>query len=227
MNLAKYLELVCRAFGSRVALPFAFAILLCAGGCGVVGGPAVELTYLPDQQHPVPMTDIPREMRITNWEGRGAGGHFGGSCVHASSINVFRAIGRPDLEQAWYENRSRGYEGPETGNGILSKYKEQGIPHIYTESADVKLLETATKTHRPGIIFYYPSHCVNFIEFTKTPDGKEAAVLLDNNFPDQYIVIDRDVFERSWRYYDGFAAFPWVEPVTPRTYPRTTPKRTI
>jgi hypothetical protein len=210
----------CQMRSILVAL-VAASCLLCVG----CAEPQPRLQWLPDQVHPVPMASMPREMRIRNWEGRGLGGHYGGSCVHASSINVFRASGRPDLEQVWYDNRSRGYEGPETGNGIIAKCKEQGIPHIYTESGDVKLLEAATATHRMGIIFYYPSHCINFVEFSNI-DGREVAVLLDNNFPDDFIVIDRDIFERSWDYYDGFALFPWIEPVTPRTYPRTFPTRT-
>lgn len=182
-----------------------------------------DLVYLPDAVQPVPTADLPVDMRVKNWTGRGKLGN-GGSCVHASTQNVFQAIGRPDLVDVWRKNRRRGYQGPETGSGILSKYREQNIPYVYTETGDVELLEKATETHRPGIIFYYPSHCVNFIEFRNTPDG-EKAVLLDNNFPDRYIVIDRDVFERSWKYYDGFAAVPWLEDrVLPRTFPRTMPR---
>lgn len=204
---------------SRIIATVAGVLLLAFTGCSLPSS-APDLVYLPDQVQPTPIAGMPEEMRIKNWVGRGAGGHSGGSCVHASTINTFRAVGRLDLEKRWYEERDRGYEGPETGNGIISKFKTQQIPHVYTESADTKLLDAATGTHRPGIIFYYPSHCVNFVEFAHV-DGRDVAVLLDNNFPDRYIVIDRDVFEKSWRYYGGFALIPWIEPVTPRTYPRT------
>jgi hypothetical protein len=199
-----------------VRLLMIIALLLCVG-CS----PSLpQLRCLPDQPRPVPSNDLPREMRVTNWIGVGVDDMEGGSCVHASTINTFRGIGRPDLEKRWYNARKYGYEGPETGNGILSKFKEQRIPYYYTDSADSSLLEAASDTHRPGIIFYYPSHCVSFQEFAVI-DGREYAVLLDNNYPDEYKLIERGLFEKSWRYYDGFAAFPWLEPMTPRTYPRT------
>lgn len=195
------------------------ALFIMAAGCNR----APELLYLPDMPQPAPVTDLPREMRIENWIGRGVDGDRGGSCVHASTINCFRTVGRPDLEQAWVDNRGRGYEGPETGYGIMRKFREQNIPFATTDDADASLFEEATESHRPGIIFYYPSHCINFVEFAEV-DGKECAILLDNNFTDKYIVVDRDVFERSWKYYGGFGLVPWVDPVTPRTFPRAIPK---
>lgn len=195
------------------------ALVLFLVGCDQIP----DLAYLPDAAQPTPIADLPQEMRIENWVGRADDGYRGGSCVHASTINTFRAIGRPDLEQVWVNNRSRGYEGPETGYGITSKFKEQGIPYASTSDGDVELLEMATETHRPGIIFYYPSHCINFVEFAEV-DGREVAVLLDNNFTDKYIVVDRAVFERSWRYYGGFSLIPWVEPCVPRTFPRAIEK---
>ncbi|MEM9828412.1 MAG: hypothetical protein AAF958_17615 [Planctomycetota bacterium] len=199
-------------------LVFAFAIA-CSLGCNQ----PPKLTWIPNQRQPVPSTNIPESMRIRNWTGRGQFG-VGGSCVHASTQNVFRTVGREDLYQLWKSKKRRGYAGPETLTGITTKYRNENIPHLYTETADVSLLEKATRTNRPGIIFYYPSHCVTFIQFARMKDGREVAVLLDNNFPDRYIVIDRRTFERSWRAYDGIAAIPWVDPATPRTFPRTSPK---
>ena len=54
-------------------------------------------------------------------------------------------------------------------------------------------------------------------------EGQEAAILLDNNFPNQYIVVEsRARFERSWReLYGGMAVTPWLSPMLPKTYPRT------
>lgn len=191
-------------------------LLLFASGCGP------NLVWVPDQVQPIPIADLPEPMRITNWVGRSDNGHQGGSCVHASSINTFRTAGAYDLEEAWYRNRDNGYEGPETGYGIIRKYQEQKVPFAYTSDADTSLLEEATRSRRSGIIFYYPSHCINFQEFAVL-DGREVAVLLDNNFPEQYIVIDREVFEKSWEYYGGFALIPWLNPSTPRTFPRAVP----
>lgn len=53
--------------------------------------------------------------------------------------------------------------------------------------------------------------------------GQEVAILLDNNFPDKYIVVEpRQRFEVSWiERYDGIAVTPWLSPIMPHTYPRT------
>lgn len=189
----------------------------------VVGCDGLDLQYLPDQVQPVPTADIPEQLRVDNWIGTSDDGSSGGSCVHASTINTFRAIYRPDLEAKWLENRDRGYEGPETGYGIIRKFQEQRIPHAVTSDGDSNLLDEASRTNRPGVIFYYPSHSITFIEFAMI-EGREFAVLLDNNFTERYIVVSREVFEKSWRYYGGFALIPWVEPTVPRTFPRAIPK---
>lgn len=211
-----------RSRNRRVA---AQVLLLCVAivisvGCGE---PVPRLQWVPNPVDvKTPVANIAEGVRVENWVGNSPEHGSGGSCVHASSINVFQGAGREDLSQLW---RARRYEGPETGNGILSKYKAEGIPHLWTETADTKLLEQATATHRTGIIFYFPGHCVEFVEFAQY-QGREVAVLLDNNFVDRYFLIDRPTFERSWKYYDGFAAVPWIEPVTPRTFPRTVPLET-
>lgn len=53
--------------------------------------------------------------------------------------------------------------------------------------------------------------------------GQEVAILLDNNFPEQYIVVEsKDRFLRSWReLYHGQGITPWLSPIMPYTYPRT------
>lgn len=196
--------------------------LVIAIGCVGCGPRAPRLQWVPNPAEvKTPVANIAEGVRVENWVGTSKYGR-GGSCVHASSINVFESVGRQDLTQIW---RDRRYEGPETGNGILAKYKAEGIPHLWTETADVKLLEQATASHRPGVIFYFPGHCVTFVEFAMY-EGRPVAVLFDNNFIDRYFLIDRQTFERSWQYYDGFAAVPWLEPLTPRTFPRTVPLET-
>jgi len=183
----------------------------------------MQLVYQPDRNQPVPVVDLPESIRVENWVGRDQDGDSGGSCVHASTINCFRGAARHDLEARWISMRGQGYEGPETANRISQKLVDSGVPYIRTTSADANVLDAATRTRRPGIIFYYQSHCVNFIGFDVV-NGKEVAILLDNNFTDKYIVIDRKIFDKSWKYYGGFALIPWVEPMVPRTYPRAIPR---
>lgn len=205
----------------RSLLLTAIVALACFGSAGCDNTP--DLVWQPEQAQPIPATHLPVAMRHRNWSGRGQYG-YGGSCVFASSKNSFEIVGRHDLVELFDDLRRQGYQGPETGNGILKKYRDQNIPHVYTDTGDVSLLQAASDARRPGIIFYYPNHCVTFVGFDTRDDGREFAVLLDNNFPDKYILIPRAVFESSWDYYDGFAAVPWVQPATPRTYPATRPR---
>ncbi|MCC9603525.1 hypothetical protein LOC67_23495 [Stieleria sp. JC731] len=191
--------------------------LLATAGCRSTRVP--KLTYLPDRAQLVPVADLPAGIRVENWVGRDVDGDSGGSCVHASTINCFRAAARDDLEAVWFANRDRGYEGPETASRIKAKLAAQNIPFVATESADVGLLEAATRTRRVAVIFYYPSHCINFISFANV-GGRECAILLDNNFRDEYIVVEKQLFIRTWKYFGGFALVPWIDPVAPRTYPR-------
>jgi hypothetical protein len=205
------------------------AVLLCLlvglAGCSSRGPAALDLVYVADVAQPVPMTDLPESMRITNWVGRDVDGSVGGSCVHASTINCFRSAGRYDLEEKWFQNRDRGYEGPEADFRILQKLDDQGILFAATDDGDAEVLEAASATGRMAVIFYYPSHSINFVEFNVI-NGEQVAVLLDNNFPEYYIVVPKDVFLDSWRnLYDGFAVVPWIEPNPSRTFPRTIPKR--
>lgn len=186
---------------------------------------SLDLVYVSDIQQPVPVTDLPESMRVENWIGRDEDGIVGGSCVHASTINCFRSAGRFDLEQEWYDHRDEGYEGPEADFRLLQKLDSRGIKFAATDDGDIEVLEAASATGRMAVIFYYPSHSINFVEFNVI-DGQPVAILLDNNFPDAYIVVPKDVFLDSWRnLYDGFAVVPWIEPNPSRTFPRTLPKR--
>lgn len=192
---------------------------------GCESQPELDLVYLPDQAQPIPVVDVPVSMRVENWTGRSNYGNTGGSCVHASVINTFRSAGRFDLEREWFANRNRGYAGPETGRGIMNKLRDHNVSFAWTENADESLMVWSTDTRRQGVVFYYPNHCVNFQEFTTLADGREVAILMDNNFPDPYIVIDKDLFLRSWRYYGGVGIVPSLTPTTPRTFKRAVPRK--
>ncbi len=180
-----------------------------------------RLIYLPDVPQPPPAADAPVEMRLKNWIGVDQDGDRGGSCAHASTRNVLRAAGEYQLDAVWFQKASQGYEGPESADRLLEKLNREGILFQATEDGDVGVLETATRTGRWAVIFYYPSHAITFCGFYDV-DGKPSALLLDNNFPDRYIVVEKRFFIDSWqKAYGGFAVLPWVTPIVPRTFPRT------
>jgi hypothetical protein len=187
-------------------------------GCSA---PGPELVYLPDQPQPPPAANLPVDLRIKNYIGTDQDGDRGGSCVHVTTRMNFRAAGDYDLDLVWFENATRGYEGPETAGRLLDKLNRQGILFAATEDGEVELLETASREGRWAIIFYYPSHAIAFCGFD-TIDGREVALLLDNNFPESYIVVEKQLFLDSWIHaYGGFACVPWITQVVPRTYPRS------
>jgi hypothetical protein len=193
-------------------------LIAIALGCGT---PGPELVYLPDQPQPPPYAHLPEELRLKNWIGTDVDGDSGGSCVHATTRMNFRVAGEYQLDAAWFANATRGYEGPESAGRLLDKLNSQGVMFAATEDGDVSLLEEASRDNRWAIIFYYPGHSIAFCGFGVI-DGREVAILLDNNFPEQYIVVEKQLFVDSWKHaYGGFACVPWITQVVPRTYPRS------
>jgi hypothetical protein len=199
-------------------------LLLIAIALGATLGctaPGPDLVYLPDQPQPPPAADLPVDLRLKNWIGTDVDGDSGGSCVHASTRMVARVAGDYDLDLVWFQNATRGYEGPESAGRLLDKLNREGRIFAATEDGDLDLLETASEEGRWAIIFYYPGHSIAFCGFDVI-DNQEVALLLDNNFPDAYIVVEKQLFVDSWqRAYGGFACVPWLTQVVPRTYPRS------
>jgi hypothetical protein len=193
-------------------------IVFCMIGCSR----QAQLVYLPDAVQPSPRADLPEELRLKNWIGTDVDGDRGGSCAHASTRMVFRAAGAYELDRVWFEKAGQGYEGPESANRLLEKMHREGVIFGATEDGDQRLLEEASRTNRWATIFYYPGHSIAFCGFGRL-DGVESAFLLDNNFPDYYIVVEKNTFLQSWKeIYGGFAVVPWnLTPTVSRTYPRT------
>jgi hypothetical protein len=196
----------------------AVLLLMCmifAVGCG----PQRRLQYLPDQQQPPPRADLPVDLRLENYIGTEDTGREGGSCAHVSTRHCFRAAGDWELDREWAS--TPGHEGPEYGDRLLEKLDRKDVIFAATEDGDIEVLEAASRSGRWATIFYYPSHSITFCGF-ETIGGDEVALLLDNNFPDYYIVVPRKLFEHSWKnVYGGFAVAPWRSRVVPRTYSRT------
>lgn len=183
---------------------------------------SAKLTYLPDAQQPAPRADLPEQLRLSNWIGVDQDGDRGGSCAHASTRMVFRSSGAYDLDAIWFRKAGQGYEGPESADRLLEKLNREGVIFAATEDGDERLLEEASRTNRWATIFYYPGHSIAFCGYA-TVDGTPSAVLLDNNFPDRYIIVEKNTFLRSWKeLYRGFAVVPWnLTPTVSRTFPRT------
>ncbi|MEM6979243.1 MAG: hypothetical protein AAF539_06200 [Planctomycetota bacterium] len=198
---------------------FGVVVMLGMTGCsgGVFRKP--DPVWLRAPKQPIPSSHLPVSRRLKNWSGRSV---RGGSCVHCSSINAFRSMNAPEWEAVWVTNRSRGYEGGETANGILSKYKDQNLPYIATKSADMRLWDLASQTRRAGIWWYYPSHCVTNFGTFDIPDRdgrrRPSVLMLDNNRTESYIAVDREIARDAWRYYGGFGAIPWLTPAIPYTF---------
>jgi hypothetical protein len=140
-----------------------------------------------------------------------------GSCVHASTCYNLLATNQPDLAETW----RRRHAGGETATTIRQYHDAAGLRYYFTLSADPELLDWATKTRRSCLIWYFPAHCVNFVGFSRGPDGQTVANLIDNNRPTQIIRIERQTFLRSWAGYGGFALALADAPIPPPLYDAT------
>lgn len=178
-----------------------------------VGCDSSQWLELPANPPEMPVANIPKSLRQTNWaDSRGSG-----SCVIASSCSAFQWINRPELVKLFRTQ----YAGGQTESSIKAKWRANRIPFVCTETdaehGDPAILEWATKTRRAAIIWYFPNHCVTFVGFGLW-DGREVAWLLDNNRVGQFIPIDKQTFIRNWRSYGGFAAIPLEHPVPARPW---------
>lgn len=184
----------------------------CLTGCSVqpVAHPLPQIvpTMRPSE---VPGANLPVDLRPYNWtDSRGSG-----SCANASSVYNLHWSGLPDVASWW----RRTYAGGETAQSLRQKHEAAKQPHFYTLNADPVLLDWATKTRRSAVIWYYPSHAINFTGFHRDPsspsDPKVYAWLLDNNRPQNFIKVERDKFLRNWAGYGGFALSLAAPPVPP------------
>lgn len=136
-----------------------------------------------------PCVDLPETMRTKNYNG--------GSCVHASTINLLKWQGLPELAEWWRENHGGG----EYSGRLNSKMEKAGLKFAYTTSGDMAFLEWTIRTRRGAGIGYFPRHAINLVDLTET-----EATLLDNNRTGKYLKVPRAEFERNWKNkYGGWA----------------------
>lgn len=150
------------------------------------------------QSTEVPAVNLPLSARQRNYRG--------GSCVHASTITLFRWQGRDDLADLW----RRSYSGGEGPDGLAAKLQARGVDFAYVTDGDVGFLEWAARTRRGAGVCYWPNHYVCLVHL-----DRERAGLLDNNRIDRVIWIRRDEFLRNWRRYGGWACTPVYSPAPP------------
>lgn len=175
--------------------------------CPVEGCKSLSVNYseVPLGYAEADYLDLPVEMRVQNWGG--------GSCVHASTVVLLKWMGQDEMAEWWRKN----YSGGENSSRLAKRMEAAGLRYAYTTNADVEFLEWSTRTRRGCGIGYYPNHAINFCGFA-TKDGKDVAVLLDNNRINSYIYVEKSEFVRKWRGYGGWAWTLVYSPPPPRPF---------
>jgi len=187
------------------------AIALLATGCVANPSSHREPRLLPPiAAAEVPAANLPVNLRPFNWtDARGSG-----SCVNASTVFNLHWSNNPELADWW----RRSHAGGETSTSIRRHHDERNLRYFYTLRADPALLDWCTATRRSALIWFYPSHCINFCGFHRDESGREVAYLLDNNRPRNWIKVERSKFLKEWAGYGGFALALAADPVPPPLY---------
>jgi hypothetical protein len=201
---------------------FAVALVLFCG-CSVGCTPAdvdqlAQIGIAPIQPvAEIPGANLPVEMRPKNWTDAGGSG----SCVNASTVHNLRWANQPALADYW----RRTYAGGETDTSIRRAHDANALPYYFTRSADMSFLQWVTDTRRSALVWYYPSHCINFSGFHRDPskptDPTVYAWLCDNNRPSRFIRVPADTFAQKWAGYGGFGLALAAPPVPPPLFPAT------
>lgn len=173
----------------------------------------------------VPIVNIPEPLRQRNWASKSPQKYGQGSCVHASSISLFRWLGEEQLADAW---RSK-YSGGETSVSITRYWRDNGIPYIstlnektYECSGDPGFLRWVSENRLGCILWWKTSHCCTFVGFCHK-DGQDYAAVLDNNYPEKYEYHPAEEFIRRWRGFGGFACAAILSPTPNLPYPLVMP----
>ncbi len=186
-------------------LILAFGGLLLCGTPELVEALDPPIYYRPP---PAPMVaaDLPVSLRHSNYAG--------GSCMYAASATALENSGH-HAQAMWLVNNHSGAAGIED---IERAWKRAKVKYRSTVSGDVSVLDFASRTRRHAAIYYKPGHAITFIGWAKR-DGKEWAVLIDNNYTRKHEFVRRNVFLNNWRTrYGGGAIVPLYSPVPSRPY---------
>lgn len=184
-------------------------MLICGCQCGCEPAP-VRVRALPAAPPESPVCALPAVLHQRNEVGP-----LGqGSCVHASLVNHLRWLNQFILAERWWKT----YHDGEYASRLMQRLDAAGVDYVYTEKADPRFLDWCTATRRGAILWWKPSHCCTFEGWTKQPDGKTYAVILDNNRPGVWELTEREQFVRLWAGYGGFALSAVSPPPPNRTW---------
>jgi hypothetical protein len=149
---------------------------------------------LPISAHTGVVLDLPPGLRTKNWGG--------GSCVHASNVNLLKWTGQYELAEWWRHQ----YSGGEYGTRLVERLEAAGLKYAYCTDGDPAFLEWCCRTRRGAGIFYKPAHSINCVGM-----DDQYVYLLDNNattYPEDhgtYERVPREQFFQTWKSrYGGF-----------------------
>lgn len=148
--------------------------------------------------------NLPPELRTRNWGG--------GSCVHASNVNLLKNVGLFELADWWRKT----YSGGEYDSRLIQRLEKAGVKYAYAHGGSdanrdgrddgEAFIEWCVRTRRGCGIFFKPVHSINLIGL-----DEQYAYLLDNNatdYPERVghpERVERKTFFRQWHGYGGFA----------------------
>jgi hypothetical protein len=161
---------------------------------------------VPDGTYLGVVLNLPPELRTRNWGG--------GSCVHASNINLLKNVGMYELADWW----RRTYSGGEYDSRLIDRLEKAGVRYAFAHGGEdanrdgrddgEQFLEWCIRTRRGAGIFYKPSHSINIIGL-----DAQFAYLLDNNatdYPERNGHPERVERREFFRRWHGFGGFAWT-----------------
>ena len=183
-------------------------LVVCCVGCEEIviqSSPCLNCAAVvqPCPYQNVPPVDLPRSMRQRNYRG--------GSCAHASMIDVLRWQNR-GTDASWWR---RSYWGGANFSHDLPRIADRrGLDYAMTTSGDPRFLQWCSDTRRgAAVIWSGGSHAITFCGYVGN-----RAVLVNNNRPSKVTYMDKRKFLANWRRSGGDAITPVYSPVAPRPW---------
>lgn len=167
---------------------FALIVMVAVAGCQVEPDELL-LDSLPPSTpitREYPTINLPPGLRQQNWVGdRGEG-----SCVHATTVMLYRWNGFPAMADWWKANNANG----EWAEDLNQRFDNANVRYSYTTEYDPAFLQWACDTRRGcGITVMGGRHCVLLVHLDET-----WAAIIDNNQPDVIQWMPRETLLAEW-----------------------------